>query len=128
MKMAVRTALFLAAFLIVGSLAFLNAPTVFACTCVNPGSPSKAFNESDAVFAGKATSIKPDDGDMIAILVVERAWKGVEERSIIVKSSSGSATCGYDFEERKEYLVSALFYNESINTARCGMTQLLVDA
>lgn len=107
------------------SLAIVGSPKAFACSCVTP-SPSKAFEQSAAVFAGTVASIQQDNYGKIVHFNAERAWKGISDNTVTVTTAGMGVSCGYDFEQGKEYLVYA--YDTPLKVNLCGRTQPVADA
>ena len=83
----------------------------YACSCVDPGSPSEALADSAAVFSGRVVSIdrsrvKQSSADpLIVEFEVMTVWKGPADRRMHVTTPVNSASCGYSFLEGAEYLV-----------------------
>ena len=92
------------------------------------------MEKAEAVFAGLVTNIdKPAvmtntlDQNKITFNA-SRAWKGIDRNPVYVYSSGSSASCGYEFEEGKEYLVYAHDEEGKLGTGLCTRTALLADA
>lgn len=100
----------------------------FACECFGPSPPSKAFDESTAVFTGRVASVETVEHNKKVHFDVERAWKGVTETTATVSTGIDSGACGYDFEEGREYLVYAYGSNELLGSGICTRTQPVMDA
>lgn len=109
-------------------------PKAKACSCIPPEPPLEAMAKADIVFAGKVADI-----DAPAVMTstldenkitfnVSRAWKGVEMNPFYVYSSGSSASCGYEFEVGKEYLVYAYDDDGRPATGLCTRTALLANA
>ena len=120
--------------LLAASLAF-GAEAGLACTCVPPKGPAEELQLAAAVFSGKVVEVRKhrQSEDIFAgveaVLRVERAWKGVEEATVSVFTSSHSAACGYSFKEGRTYLVYAYKNAEGrLSTGICGRTRRLKDA
>ena len=107
------------------SFAITGLPKAFACSCMT-SPPSKAFEQSAAVFTGTVASIQQDDYGKIVHFDAERAWKGISDNTVTVTTASMSDSCGYDFEQDKEYLVYA--YDTPLKVSLCGRTQPVADA
>ncbi|MEW5840013.1 MAG: hypothetical protein AB1753_03330 [Thermoproteota archaeon] len=84
-----------------------TAGRAYACSCIEPGPPAQALAESDRVFVGKVLSVESANNGRTVTFEAERAWKGIDSRAVTLNTASSSASCGYDFEEGKEYLVYA---------------------
>ena len=122
--------------LVVGLFSFLIVTmfpppqTAQACSCVPPESVQKELEKSDAVFRGVVTDMeKPaqffggSSGDLVEVtLEVEETWKGVETKEVIVQTAISSASCGFEFEVGKEYLVYARQTGEGLHVSLCSRT------
>ena len=98
--------------------------TIYACSCMGPGSPSEALEEADAVFLGRAVSVTKVDGySLLTEFDVATVWKGPVSRTIHIGSGASEAGCGYVFTEG-EYIVYAYYseYREGLWTGLCGRT------
>lgn len=100
----------------------------FACSCAGPRPASEVYQNSDAVFVGKAIDIQSEGFLSTVRFTVEMAWKGVSDDNIILKTASSGAACGYGFEEGRDYLVYAYGSPESLETGLCGRTQPFAEA
>ncbi len=78
----------------------ISVTETYACSCVQPGSPSEELNNSSAVFSGKVVEIVDanknaiiqSSADLLEIRIeVNRDLEGVEESEVIVKTSRDSA-------------------------------------
>lgn len=107
--------------------AILDTPRAFACSCLELAPPSKAYEESDAVFAGTVENIVHETGVYRVHFAVERAWKGVTETPQLVTTPDNGGLCGYHFQEGIQYLVYA-HGKDSISTGICTRTQAVADA
>lgn len=112
----------------------VDAPRAYACSCIQPEPPAVAAEKSAAVFAGRVTDIEPPavmtstlDENKITF-DVSTAWKGVDANPVYIYSSGSSASCGYEFEAGKEYLVYAYDNEGRLSTGLCTRTALLADA
>lgn len=121
---------------LVFSLPFvLKTPVIFACSCVQLDSPLTSLNESTAVFAGQVTDIDISDGitfssadPMKATFNVAQSWKGLVEKNTTVSTARSSASCGFDFETGREYLVYAYGNDNDLQVSLCSRTNLLARA
>ncbi len=111
-----------------------HIPRARACSCIQPEPPAVAAEKSAAVFAGRVTDIDPPavmtstlDENKITF-DVSRTWKGVDRSPVYIYSSGSSASCGYEFEVGKEYLVYAYENEGRLSTGLCTRTALLADA
>ena len=86
-------------------VAFLLILTVqtyaFACECTGEPDFEKMFQESDAVISGEAAIVETFGLRIVALLRVEKSWKGVKQDKVIITSDPGS--CGTNFEAGKKY-------------------------
>lgn len=98
----------------------LGAPSVDACSCMMPRAPSEALAKAGAVFAGRVVSVDVPRGvaipegivtgsmDPVRIgFEVERVWKGSVTRSTTVTTARSGASCGFEFQTGRTYLVYA---------------------
>lgn len=107
---------------------FLTVPAalndkVFACTCAGPKPASEVYQESDAVFVGKAVEVKNEDHFDIVQFDIDMAWKGVSEDVVMLMTADSGAMCGYNFEQGRDYLVYAHAGPKYVETGLCGRTQ-----
>jgi hypothetical protein len=58
-------------------------------------------------------------------LEVERIWKGIANKEVMVRTSTGD--CGYKFAMGEEYLVYA-YDKDILTTSACTRTKLLAQA
>jgi len=77
-----------------------------ACRCIQPPPPAEALTKASAVLVGKVTALERDNQGVAATIEVDRAWKGVTARTVVVRTNKGTgADCGFPFEMGKSYLV-----------------------
>ncbi len=100
----------------------------YACSCSEPAPPLESLEVSKAVFVGKVTDIDRElfGNNETVTLTVSSAWKGISTTEVHVTTSSDEASCGYNFELGKEYLVYTL--QDKMETNICTRTSLLSDA
>ena len=117
-------------FLSITGLLLLIDSVGFACTCIPPESPSKELERSAAVFSGKVIEIRVSEEEtdifaqVEAVVEVERAWKGVEKKTVSVFTSAHSSACGYGFKKGERYLVYAgSNRDERLITSICSRTR-----
>lgn len=120
--------------LLLVSLTF-GTDTILACSCAPAKSAAQALEQSTAVFSGKVIKIKRHKqaenifATVEVIFRVEKAWKGVNKKTVSVFTSSHSASCGFSFRENHTYLVYAFGNDEGrISTSICSRTGRLKDA
>ncbi len=119
--------LFFAALLVCAMIAVFwqSSRPAFACSCLAPKPADEALKESTAVFSGQVTEIKADKLSKVVSFDVGRAWKGIpqDKDSIVVITAADEDSCGYPFEESKEYLVYAYAGgNGDLNAGLCSRT------
>ena len=110
----------------------------YACSCMQPLSPDEELPNYDAVFSGKVTGMEEtisndqvfSSADSILVtLDVDTVWKGEKKDTMTVKTAQSSASCGFYFEEEREYIVYASQYDdEYLEVSLCSRTGLLSDA
>ncbi len=107
----------------------------FACSCIPSPPPIEALEESTAVFSGTVLRVDRGllgigdlPGSISVTFDVERSWKGVTEKTVVVETSSDSAMCGYGFKESEKYLVYTHEVSGSLHTGICSRTVLLANA
>ena len=113
----------------------LAAETGLACTCAPSKGPAEDLGLAAAVFSGKVVEVRKhrrsEDifAGVEAVFRVERAWKGVEGRTVSVFTSAWSASCGYGFKQGRTYLVYAHGDAKGrLTTGICSRTRRLKDA
>lgn len=108
-----------------------------ACSCAQPESVKGELNRKTAVFSGKVVELVDDNkfsyikssADPIEVLFeVNESWKGTNTSQVIVKTARSGASCGYEFELNKEYLVYAYGEIDQLETGFCERTALLSTA
>ena len=94
-----------------------NPEAVYACSCAASGTPQEELAAFEAVFAGRvrsvehtfdpdASSVSPWDHTKVGF-TVNRVWKGDVTRSIEIATPPTGGSCGYPFEEGKQFIVYA---------------------
>ncbi|HEU4606203.1 MAG TPA: hypothetical protein VFS46_08205 [Nitrososphaera sp.] len=104
------------------SFTYDNANFAFACSC-GQTSMQERFERSEAVFSGRAIEteiIQPNMFTMKTTFQVDRAWRGLSENTVTVRTSTQGSACGYFFEEGKSYLVYAFGDEHPLSTSSCG--------
>lgn len=88
----------------------LFSSAAYACSCAGPRSfggknfqPCGVFWGVDAVFIGKVEKVSTESNRLIAHFSVEKAIRGISERTIDVETSPSTASCGYPFKEGETY-------------------------
>ena len=127
---------------IVGVMWLIWSPVpVYACSCVQPGSPSEELEKFSAVFAGRVVSVQhsydpeggiitPDDHFTIGFKV-SAVWKGSVHEDMYITTPLTDGACGFTFDVGEEYIVYA--YDSSYDdggytTGICSRTGLLGNA
>ena len=112
---------------LLGALWMAPACETGFCSCVGPrGVPSSAAS-ADAVFTGRVVRVRNvmNGGRQMrrVTLRVDRAWKGVDARTVVVMTGSGGGDCGFPFRRRQSYLVYANGPpGEVLGVGICGRT------
>lgn len=115
---------FLNLFIIFSLFTVTKIPVVFACSCIPPGSPTEELAKSTAVFSGKVLNISRDGYADKVTFDVEKIWKGVSEKNVIVATATEGAMCGFGFRKNEKYIVYASGENP-LSTNLCSRTRLL---
>lgn len=119
------------------SLFNFSPTTSYACSCAEPDTVKEELRHSSAVFSGRVVEIVDENknksiqssADPIAVLFeVEESWKGLNQTQITVYTERSSASCGYEFDLNKEYLVYAHEANGAFKVSYCSRTTLLPTA
>lgn len=112
------------------SLFLLGANAAMACKCA-PTTPQQSLERANAVFSGKVIDVdkssNPSEANRITF-EVSKVWKGTNKQKLVITTSSSSASCGYSFQEGKEYLVYASTQDNKLQTGSCSGTKSLADA
>lgn len=122
--------LVLFAFAVLSAIHFGNTGTAFACSCAPAPSPQELLAAEDVVlFAGRTILVFPTSLiNENAVFLVDKSWKGVDEKIVVVSTASQGTMCGSNFEVGHEYLVYAGEYNGGLVSGSCGRTQPLSHA
>ncbi len=111
-----------------------------ACSCLAyPADEAKAvamaWPSADAVFLGEVTAVKPGTlglGRWTSVTVeIHSVWKGVtDDTSVVIKTPSNSAACGYPFRNGETYVVFAERNPDSggLTTTLCSLNRRARDA
>ncbi|HEV3048747.1 MAG TPA: hypothetical protein VGX50_00475 [Longimicrobium sp.] len=109
------------------------------CSCVGAGDAPSGLASSDAVFTARVLSVRdtvvgrgseygPRQMRRVT-LRVDRAWKGVGSRTVVVVTGMGGGDCGFPFRRGKSYLVYAHGTGDgSLSAGICGRTAELARA
>ena len=131
---------FLAAVFIVPFVTFgfgmSSAQKVSACSCIFRENLSDYESEATAIFRGKVveTNFEEVSADFETTLdpyriefQVYEYWKGDVAAQTYINTALDSASCGFNFEEGKEYLVFAYEEDGDLHTNLCSGTVLVED-
>lgn len=99
--------------------------TSYACKCVEPKSPKEELEESSAVFSGKVIDQLEKGRTQFILFEVKESWKGFNESQVIVETVDSSSSCGYEFEDGKEYIVYTNETDGHLEVSLCSRTDLL---
>ena len=110
-----------------------------ACSCISPNSPTNELQIHDAVFSGKVVKIDelhptaPVFSSMdpnIVLFEVDTVWKGLtdEDNIVTVHTAQSSASCGYGFENNREYIVYADTHGDQLQVSLCSRTNTITNA
>ncbi|MFC4411808.1 LPXTG cell wall anchor domain-containing protein [Chungangia koreensis] len=111
-----------------------SAPVTYACSCAMPGPPTEEMARSGAVFTGKViqivdrnkTGLTFSSADPMEVVVaVDEIWKGIDESQVVVVTERSSASCGFEFEVNKEYIIYASKDDDQLRASLCSRTALL---
>lgn len=102
----------------------------WACKCKQPPDTKTALAGSPAVFVGKVTRVdEAGEHEYAVTFEVDQSWKGVTAKEVVVRTAKQSATCGYNFEMGKSYLVYCTASTEKeLRTGICTRTRNLIEA
>jgi hypothetical protein len=106
------------------TLAVLGSVRVaLACSCIQSGPACQAFWNTTLVFDAVARSV--DDERGLATIDVRHVWKGTVPDNIVVPSGDG-ASCVYQFEAGRRYLVFASHdpSNGRVRVSVCSATHI----
>jgi hypothetical protein len=109
------------------------SPTrIYACSCVPPGTPTEELAESAAVFSATAvdiTDVSAWKGPLISgtdpvkvTFRVDTVWKGTVQQALTATTARSSASCGYEFERGRKYLVYARGNESELEVSLCSRT------
>ncbi len=115
---------------------FLTAEKVaYACSCIEPASPSESLEGATAVFSGKVTQVSNtrfgnQDFDSGAVIVLETIeyWKGAAYKTAVIHTGLGGGDCGLGLVEGEEYLIYAYGQPDRLTSNICTRTRLLANA
>lgn len=116
-----------------------DARPAFACSCAVGETPQEALDRATAVFAGRVIEVRPPPRRAVmssadptfVIFNVSQAWKGADQTPFVVSTASDGATCGYNFEVGREYIVYASPFSitkQPLDASLCSRTAPLDQA
>lgn len=122
--------------MLVGVMLFADTQCSFACSCIQPPAPRDALASSDAVFAGRVVGIFDGNLNPIrssadpirATFQINTVWKGAASPTLVVTSARNGASCGFHFEQGREYLIYAYAQNGELHTDICTRSAELNNA
>lgn len=79
---------------------------IYACSCVANVLPCQRFSYSDAIFTGKAISIKSEGVKEFTTFEIKETISGAKSKTIIVQNREGSS-CDISFTQDESYLIFA---------------------
>lgn len=109
----------------------------FACSCIMPESPTKSMENATSVFIWKVSKIEN------SWIVDELTWwiktkevtfnvssiiKWDENNEIKITTPDSSASCWFNFQENKEYIVYTYWEKDKLEVSLCSRTALTSDA
>jgi len=100
----------------------------YACSCIQPGPPADALDQSEAVFSGTVAEVVPQANGVLVTFDVNEVWKGPNGPQLTLSTSGSSASCGYDFVQGEEYLVYGFAQEGELATGLCTRTAPLANA
>lgn len=111
-------------------LLFFAAENSYACSCVYLSNLTlkqeveAAFTNSVAVFSAEVLEIneKPNVYNVSVKFKVNKSWKGIKTKEIVLTTGRGGGDCGYRFEVGKKYLVYAYGKTNELGTGICSRT------
>ena len=117
------------------ALWFLVQPElIYACSCVEPDSPSEELAHSAAVFMGRVVSVREFDsvggasGSLDPTTVefdVQTIWKGPDYQTMFLTTARSEASCGFTFTEGITYVV---YSRDGSTVGLCSRTRELSEA
>ncbi|WIV21123.1 hypothetical protein QPK24_10830 [Paenibacillus polygoni] len=115
-------------------MTFLSSKA-YACSCAFLETKEKlelysAVFEGTVIEIGETKSLSPYSQVRDYTFEVERGWKGVKDKKVIVTSlDGGSNSCGYQFSKDQTYLVYAsLDKDDTLITSLCSNNLLSSEA
>jgi len=114
----------------------LNTNQTFACSCMMNESPNISMEKAKSVFIWKVSKIEEssivnnlmDYRKNYVTFSVSSSIKWTSDNEITIVTAKDSATCWYNFEESKDYIVYTYWEEEIEEVSLCSRTALLTDA
>jgi hypothetical protein len=108
-----------------------------ACSCADTGPKTAAEYKGwlqaypGVVFHGQVVSVEPGPEMVTApdvppvptrkiIFTVERQWKGVRTREVMLTTPADDGLCGVDFQKGKRYLVGVEMRGRTLHATLCA--------
>ena len=113
----------------------LSVSSTFACSCAVSSDPTAVLNNTEIVFIWRPIDIETisslfgiDENKITFVVDYNVKWNNSD--SITIFTAKESATCWYDFEIWREYIVYANTYdnNDTIQVSLCSRTNLVENA
>lgn len=114
----------------------LNNNQTFACSCMMNESPNISMEKAKSVFIWKVTKI--EESSMVNNLIdyrknyvtfsVSSSIKWTSDNEITIVTAKDSATCWYNFEESKDYIVYTYWEEKIEEVSLCSRTAILTYA
>ena len=108
-------------------ISFLFGASAFACDCAPTANVQRSLAQSASVFTGRV--LKVTQGNVSACtdknkvaFEVDRVFKGVKSRILVVETGTSGSCCGVTFKEGETYLVYARKFQEGLSTNNCTRT------
>ena len=134
MRTALVSAIFVVLFLSLIGVSLLFPEPGYACSCIRPGPPSEALEESAMVFEGEVVSLRLyerpggiwSSADPVTVeFEVRTIWKGYDYQTFYLTTPRSDASCGFRFVVGEEYLV---YSRNAVTVDICSRTSLLSEA
>ncbi len=122
--------------MLVLGVGLITPECTYACSCMMADPPLVSLENASAVFVGKVTTIQDSNtgavqssaDPMKVSFQVSEVWKGNVFAEQALFTSRDSASCGFNFEVGKEYLVYAIVGDTGLTTNLCSRTMELAQA
>jgi len=123
--------------LVVSGMIVLGGASAQACSCAGPGSPKAELAQHNSVLQGTVESIKQvavgahGSRQNLVKFKIEQSWKGISSwhSTMVVRTSTSGASCGYGFKVGQSYVVYAGLSEEGeLHTSLCTRNALTANA